>query len=132
LVSWWSCWVLAYSFHSSWVVWLRFLLFFSLISILSSSSEILSSTFYSLLEWPSTVFFVWLMGLFISNISVWFFFLMYSISLFNSSFMFYVVFFISYISFFIVSFGSLWYLLKSSLSSFICFCVFSCSLFLVS
>jgi hypothetical protein len=47
---WWSCWVLAYSFHSSWVVWLIFLLFFSSISILSSSSEILSSTFSALVE----------------------------------------------------------------------------------
>jgi hypothetical protein len=28
LVFWWSCWVLAYCFHSSWVVWLRFLLLF--------------------------------------------------------------------------------------------------------
>jgi hypothetical protein len=38
------------------------------------SSEILSSTCSSLLEWPSTVFFIWLKGLFISRISVWFFF----------------------------------------------------------
>jgi hypothetical protein len=75
LVFWWSHWVLAYYFHSSWVVWLRFLLFFSLISILSLHSEILSSTCSSLLEWSSTVFFVWLKGLFISRISVWFFFL---------------------------------------------------------
>jgi hypothetical protein len=37
----------------------------------------------------------------------------------------------SIVSLFIVSFVSLWYLFKSSLSSFICFCVFSCSLFLV-
>jgi hypothetical protein len=54
---------------------LRFLLFFSLISILSLSSEIMSSTHCSLLEWPITVFFVWLKGLFISRVSVWFFFL---------------------------------------------------------
>jgi hypothetical protein len=27
LVFWWRCWVLAHSFHSSWVVWLWFLLF---------------------------------------------------------------------------------------------------------
>jgi hypothetical protein len=24
---WWSHWVLAYSFHSFWVVWVRFILF---------------------------------------------------------------------------------------------------------
>jgi hypothetical protein len=60
-----------------------------------------------------------------------FFFLRFSICLFNSSFIFCVVFFISYVSFFIVSFVSLWYLLKSSLSLFSCFCVFSCSLFVV-
>jgi hypothetical protein len=28
LAFWWSHWVLIYSFHSSWVVWLKFLLFF--------------------------------------------------------------------------------------------------------
>jgi hypothetical protein len=28
LFFWWSCWVLAYSFQRSWVVWLRFILFF--------------------------------------------------------------------------------------------------------
>jgi hypothetical protein len=43
---------------------------FSLFSILSLSSENLSSTYYSLLEWPSTVIFVWLKGFFISRISV--------------------------------------------------------------
>jgi hypothetical protein len=43
-------------FHSSWVVWLRFLLFFSLVSILSLNSEILSSTCSSLLEWPPLCF----------------------------------------------------------------------------
>jgi hypothetical protein len=58
LVFWWSCWVLAYSFHSSWVVWLRVPLFFSLISIISSSLEILSSTYFSVLEWLSTLFFI--------------------------------------------------------------------------
>jgi hypothetical protein len=55
LVFWWSWWVLAYSFHSSWVVWLIALQVFSLISILSSSSKIVSSTCSSLLKWPSTV-----------------------------------------------------------------------------
>jgi hypothetical protein len=38
------------------------------------SSVILSPTCSSLLEWSSTVFFVWLKGHFISRISVWFFF----------------------------------------------------------
>jgi hypothetical protein len=78
------------------------------------------------------VFFVWLNRLFLSRISVWFFVLKFSMTLFNSSFTFCVVFFISYVSFFIVSFYSLWCLLKSSLSSFTCFNVFLCSLFLVS
>jgi hypothetical protein len=48
------------------------------------------------------VFFVLLKGLFISRISVWFF----SLRFFNAS---------------LVSFISLWCLLRSSLSSFICF-----------
>jgi hypothetical protein len=56
----------------------------------------------------------------------------FSISLLKSSFIFCVVIFNSYVTFFIVSFVSLWCLLKSFLSSFICFYVFSCSLFLVS
>jgi hypothetical protein len=60
LVFRWSCWLLPYSFHRSWVVWLRFLPFFSLISILCLRSEILYSTCSSLLEWPSALFFVWL------------------------------------------------------------------------
>jgi hypothetical protein len=102
LVYWWSHWVLAYSFHSS-CVWLRVLLFFSVITILSLSSEVQASTCSRMLEWHSTVFFVWQKGL-ISRIFVWFFFLKFSISLFNSSFKFCVVFFISYISLFIVSF----------------------------
>jgi hypothetical protein len=40
----------------------------SLVSILSLSPEILSSTCSYLLEWPSTVFFVRLKGLFVSRI----------------------------------------------------------------
>jgi hypothetical protein len=92
---------------------------FSFISILSSSSEILSST-YTLLEKPSTVFFV----------SVWFFFLRFTKV--NSSFIFFIFNFNSFISLFIMSFVSLCCLVKLSLSSFICFCVFSYSLFLVS
>jgi hypothetical protein len=43
--------------------------------------------------------------------------------------MFCVAIFNSYISFFIVYFVSLCCLLKSSLSFFICFCIFSCFLF---
>jgi hypothetical protein len=39
------------------------------------SSEILSSTCSSLLECLSTAFFIWLKELFISRISVWFFFI---------------------------------------------------------
>jgi hypothetical protein len=45
---------------------------FSLTSILSSTPEILSSTCFSLLEFP--VFFIWFKELFISRVSVWFFF----------------------------------------------------------
>jgi hypothetical protein len=104
---------------------LRFLLFFSLISILSLSSKILSSTCCSLLEWPSTVFFCLTKGTKNFQDFYWFFFLRFSISLFSFFFIFCIVIFNSYISFFIVSFVSLWCLLKSSLSSFICFCVFS-------
>jgi hypothetical protein len=48
--------------------------YFSLISILSSIPEILCSTCSSLLEWLSIVFFIWVNELFISRISVWFFF----------------------------------------------------------
>jgi hypothetical protein len=56
LIIWWSHWVLVYFFHSSWIAWLRVLLFFSLISILPLSAEILFYTCSSLLEWPSTAF----------------------------------------------------------------------------
>jgi hypothetical protein len=87
-------------------------------------SESLSSTCSSLLEWSYTVLFVWLKGLFIYSISVWFFFLRFSISLVNSSFIYFVVIFNVYISFCIISFVSLWCLVMSSLSSFICFCVY--------
>jgi hypothetical protein len=45
------------------------------------------------------VFFIWFKELYMSSISVWFFFLRFSISLLNSSFISYAVFFISYISF---------------------------------
>jgi hypothetical protein len=56
LVFWWSRWVLAFSFHRSWVVWLIVLQFFPVIAISPSSSEILSSACFSLLEWPSILF----------------------------------------------------------------------------
>jgi hypothetical protein len=85
----------------------------------------------SLLEWSFTVIFVLLWGLLISRISVWFFFLRFSKSVINSSFIFCVALFNSCISLFISSFVSLWCLLRSSLSSLICFYVISCSLFLV-
>jgi hypothetical protein len=122
LVVWWSCWVLAFSFHSSWVVWLG-ILFFFFNYYLSLSPEFLSSTCSTLLEWPSTVLFVWLYRLLISRISVWFFLLRFSKSVINSSFIFCSCVFCSCISLFIVSFYSFWCLLRSSLSSFICFCV---------
>jgi hypothetical protein len=104
---------------------------FSLISILSSRSQILSSTCSSLLEWPSTVFLVWLKFLFIYRISVWFFFLRFSISLLNSSFVIFVVIFNSYISLFIASlfhfhvcWSTFWVPLFVSVSSYVLyFCV---------
>jgi hypothetical protein len=95
---WWSHWILAYSFHRSWVFWVRVPLFFLWCVFYLWALRFLSSTCSSLLEWPSTMFLVCQKGLFISRISVWFFFLRFSISLFNSSFIFCVVFFISYIS----------------------------------
>jgi hypothetical protein len=104
---------------------------FSSIVILSWSPEILSSTYHSRLEWPSIVIFIWFKELFISGVCAWLFLLSFSLSLFNSYFIFCVVFFISYLSFFIVSFVSLQYLLKSSLTSFSCFCFFSSFLFVV-
>jgi hypothetical protein len=51
-----------------------FLFCFSLISILSLSPEIPSSSCSSLLEWLSTIFFIWVKELFISRISVLLFF----------------------------------------------------------
>jgi hypothetical protein len=84
-------------FHSSWVVWLRFLLAFSLISSLSSGSEICLLLVLICYSGLPLCCFVWLKGLFISRISVWFFLLRFSISLFNFSFIFCVVFFNSYL-----------------------------------
>jgi hypothetical protein len=54
----WSCWVLVFPFHRSWVFCPRILLYFNLISILSMKPEFLSSTCSSLLEWLSTQFFI--------------------------------------------------------------------------
>jgi hypothetical protein len=82
---------------------------FALISILSPSSEI----FFPLVLFCWSGFplffclFVWLKGLFIYRISFWVFFLRFSISLFNSSFIFCVITFNSYISPFILFFVSL-------------------------
>jgi hypothetical protein len=70
------------------------------ITILSLSSEILSATCSSMLEWLSSMFFYLTKGIFISWISVSFFFLRFSISLFNSSFISCVILFILYIFFY--------------------------------
>jgi hypothetical protein len=99
LVFWWSRWVLTYSFHSSCVPWAKGSSTFSLLSILSSSSAILSSTCSSLLEWPSSVFFVLLKGFLFTWLLFHSFFWGFSMSLFNSHFISCVVFFVSYIFF---------------------------------
>jgi hypothetical protein len=95
---------------------------FPLISILSLSSEILSSAYSSPLEWPSIVF----------CISVSLFFLRFCISWVTSSLILSIFVFTSFISVFIVFSVSLWCLFRAPMSSFICFCVFSYSLFLLS
>jgi hypothetical protein len=77
LVFWWSLWVPTY--HIPFIAlefFIKSFFFFNIYFILSS--EILSSTCSTLLEWPSTVFFVWLKGFFIYRISIWFFFLRFS------------------------------------------------------
>jgi hypothetical protein len=51
------------------------------------------------LEWPSTVFFVWLKRLFISRISVWFFFLRF-FHLCSSPLLYFVLSSLIHISFF--------------------------------
>jgi hypothetical protein len=51
LVFYWSHRVLVYSFHNSSFFSLCIPLFFSIMSVLSSGSEILSSTYSSLQEW---------------------------------------------------------------------------------
>jgi hypothetical protein len=57
------------------------------------SSEILSSTFSSLLVWPSTVFCLIKGTFYFQDFCLILFFWKFSISLFNSSFIFYVVIF---------------------------------------
>jgi hypothetical protein len=110
----------SYSFQNSKVKldWLRFPVF-SLLSILSLSSEIQSFTCSSLLELSSIVFLVLRKGLYISRISVWFFFSEIFHIFVQLLFYTYVVIFNSYISFFTVSLVSLWCLLKSFLSLFV-------------
>jgi hypothetical protein len=73
---------------------------FSLMSMLSLSPEILSSTCSCLLEWLSTLFFIWLKEVFVPGFLFDYFFLRPSISLLNSSNISCSFFFISFISFF--------------------------------
>jgi hypothetical protein len=61
-----------------------------------------------LLEWPSTVFFVWLKGLFISRISVWFFFFWGFPYLCSTPLLYFVLSPLIHVSLFIMSFVSLW------------------------
>jgi hypothetical protein len=86
--------------------------FFSLITISSLSSEILSSAYSSLLHWPFILFYI----------SVSFFFLRFSISWVASSLISSIFILISFISLFIVYFVSLWCLCSASIFSFICSC----------
>jgi hypothetical protein len=97
---------------------------FSLISISSLSSEILSSTCSSLLEWPSTVFFVWLNGLFISRIYVWFFSEVFHIFVQLLFCILYCYLQFMYLSFYNVLCFTL--VVVEVFSEFIYFCVFSC------
>jgi hypothetical protein len=87
---------------------------FPLISISSSSSEILS-------YWTSIVFCIF----------VSLFFLRFNISLVTSSLILSIFIFNSFLALFIVFSVSLSCLFRAPMSSFICFCVFSYSLFLV-
>jgi hypothetical protein len=93
---------------------------FPLISILSSNSEILSSACSHLLEGPSIVFCTY----------VSLFFLKFSISWVTSSLILSIFVFNSFIYLLcsLFHFG----VFRAPMSSFICFCVFSYSLFLVS
>jgi hypothetical protein len=95
---------------------------FPLITISSSSSEILSSACCSLLEWPPFCF------VFLSHT----FFLSFSISWITSPIILPIFALNSFISVFMVFSVSLWCLFRAPMISFICFCVFSYSLFLLS
>jgi hypothetical protein len=93
---------------------------FSLLSVLSWSLEILSSTYLSMLEWLSNLFFILLRENFISRVSFLMFFLRISIFVLNSFLISCTVSFIC----FILPLVLFWGLLESSLSSFNSFCVF--------
>jgi hypothetical protein len=116
---WWGLWVIAYSQDLSCLT--NNSSVFPLITISSSSSEILSSAYYSLLEWSSILFCT----------SVSFFFLRFSISR-VMSFLLSIFIFNSFISLFMVFSISLWCLFRAPMISFFYFCVFSYSLFLLS
>jgi hypothetical protein len=94
---------------------------FPLIAISSLRSEILSSVCSILLEWPYILF----------CISVAFYFLRYSI-LYVTSLILSIFALNSFISLFMVLFVSVWYLFRAPMISFICFCVFSYFLVLLS
>jgi hypothetical protein len=99
---------------------------FSLMSILSSNSEIYLSP--ALVCWSGLPLFFFIV-LFLTKGT--FYFKDYCLILFSE--IFYILFqLLCHISFFIVCFVSLWCLLKTSLSSFSCFCVFPSFLFVVS
>jgi hypothetical protein len=95
---------------------------FPLITISSLIYEILSSACSSLLEWPSTLF----------CISVSLFFLRFSISKATFSLILSIFSLNSFTSLFMVFSVSFWCLFRAPMTSFICFCVFSYYLFLLS
>jgi hypothetical protein len=95
---------------------------FPFISISSSSSEILSSVCSSLLVWLFILFYF----------SASFIFLRFSISWATASLMLSIFFLNSLISLFMVLSVSVWCLFRAPTNSFICVCVFSNSLFLLS
>jgi hypothetical protein len=97
---------------------------FPLICILSLSSEILSSTCSSLLEWPSNVCCCCCCCLTIGTFYFQDLCLIFSSEFFHlcsTLLLLFTVHFNSCISLFMVSFVPLWCLLRSSLSSFICY-----------
>jgi hypothetical protein len=99
-------------------------LVFSLVSIFVFESEVLS--YSSLLEWLSTIFFIWLKEFFVSRVSVDTFFFL-KLSYLCSKFLFHILYCLLYfINLFLknISLVSFQCLLKSSLSSFSCFCIF--------